>query len=162
MAKTSAGLLLYRRRADVTQVLLVHPGGPFWRNKDAGAWTIPKGERRSPVRTALAAARREFAEELGIGRPATARSCRCPPVRQKGGKTVLAWALAGDLDADAVRSNTFQMEWPPRSGKTATFPEVDRAAWFDLATAGTKLNPAGAVWLSAVVDRLADGSLTIR
>ena len=139
MAKTSSGLLMYRLRDGTPEVLLVHPGGPFWRNKDAGAWTIPKGEV-ADGEDLLAAAKREFEEELGVRlggdfRPLT-------PVKQKGGKTVHAWAFAGDLDVTAVRSNNFTMEWPPRSGKQAEFPEVDRAAFFDVNTAKAKINAA--------------------
>ncbi len=150
MAKTSAGLLLYRTRDRQTQVLLVHPGGPFWRNKDAGVWSIPKGEV-ADGEDPLTAARREFAEETGG--TAAGPFEPLPPVKQKGGKTVLAWAVAGDLDAAAVRSNTFTMEWPPRSGKRAEFPEVDRAEWFDLPTAAVKLIPAQAPLLAALADR---------
>lgn len=148
MAKTSAGLLMHRVREGATEVLLVHPGGPFWRKKDEGAWTIPKGEVEAGEEP-LATARREFAEELG--HPAgDGPFTPLPPVKQKGGKTVLAWGVAGDLDASAIRSNTFTIEWPPRSGKQAEFPEVDRAAWFDLATARVKINSAQAVWLDAL------------
>jgi predicted NUDIX family NTP pyrophosphohydrolase len=144
MPKTSAGLALYRRRAGVTEVLLVHPGGPLWRNRDAGAWSIPKGEV-ADGEDLLAAAQREFAEELGSAPDGP--FLHLTPVKQKGGKTVHAWAVAGDLDAAAIRSNTFELEWPPRSGKRVAFPEVDRAGWFDLPTARTKINPAQAALL---------------
>ena len=140
MAKTSAGLLVHRIRDGRVEVLLVHPGGPFWKNKDDGVWSIPKGEVEDGE-DPLAAARREFAEETGSSTPG-GPFVPLPAVKQKGGKTVLAWAVAGDLDVTTVRSNTFTMEWPPRSGKTAEFPEVDRAAWFDLPTAAIKLIPA--------------------
>lgn len=125
--KTSAGILLYRRRAGELEVLLAHPGGPFWAKRDLGAWTIPKGEIGAGEEP-LAAARREFAEETGVvpGESAMALD----PIRQKGGKVVHAWAIEGDCDANAITSNAFSMEWPPRSGKTAEFPEIDRAAWF--------------------------------
>jgi len=125
--KRSAGILLYRRGSQGPEVLLVHPGGPFWKNRDAGAWTIPKGEI-AEGEDAFAAALRELHEETGIEPqgPATALT----PLRQKGGKWVHAWAVEGDCDAGAIRSNTFSMEWPPRSGRQAEFPEVDRAAWF--------------------------------
>jgi predicted NUDIX family NTP pyrophosphohydrolase len=139
MPPTSAGLLMYRRRPDGTQVLLVHPGGPFWRNKDDGAWTIPKGEVAAGEQP-LAAAVREFAEETGFA-PAGDFS-PLAPVRQKGGKLVHAWAVEQDLDPAAIRSNTFQIEWPPRSGKRAEFPEIDRAEFFDLDRARLKINPA--------------------
>ena len=145
MAKTSAGLLVYRIRDGRTEVLLVHPGGPFWKNKDDGAWSIPKGEVEGDE-DPLAAARREFAEELGM--PAGDGPFRpLPAVKQKGGKTVLAWAVAGDLDAAGIRSNTFTVEWPPRSGRQVEFAEVDRAAWFDLWAARAKINSAQAALL---------------
>lgn len=147
MAKVSAGLLMYRCRDGVRQVLLVHPGGPFWAKKDAGAWTIPKGEVE-PGEDPLATARREFAEELGTA--ADGPAVAIGSVKQAGGKTVHAWTVAGDLDAAAVVSNTFEMEWPPRSGKRATFPEVDRAAWFDLDAAAAKINPAQRAFLERV------------
>jgi predicted NUDIX family NTP pyrophosphohydrolase len=136
MAKISAGLLLYRRREAGIEVLLVHPGGPFWAKKDAGAWSIPKGEAAAGE-DLLAAARREFHEETGLGVAGDFRAL--DPVRQAGGKHVHAWALEADCDADAIRSNTFEMEWPPSSGRTQAFPEVDRAAWLDLSTARVKL-----------------------
>ncbi|HVX86843.1 MAG TPA: NUDIX domain-containing protein [Phycisphaerae bacterium] len=152
MARESAGILLYRRRAPAAEggleVLLVHPGGPFWKNKDAGAWTIPKGEVAAGE-DGRACAVREFAEELGVTLEASAKGDlrELPAVKQKGGKVVRAWACAGDLDAGGVRSNTFRLEWPPRSGKFAEFPEVDRAAWFALAEAREKINPAQTPWL---------------
>lgn len=147
----SAGIFLYRRRHDgEIEALLVHPGGPLWARRDAGAWSIPKGEI-DPGEDELAAARREFAEELGSPPPA-GEPADLGEVRLKSGKRVRAWALEGDLDAAAIVSNTFEMQWPPRSGRTAAFPEVDRAAWFELAVAREKLNPAQA----AFVDRLAD------
>ena len=148
MGKTSAGLLMYRIRGGRTEVLLAHPGGPFWKNKDAGAWSIPKGEV-ADGEDPLAAARREFVEELGTS-AGDGPFAPLPPVKQRGGKTVLAWACAGDLDAAVIRSNSFTMEWPPRSGKQVEFPEIDRAEWFDLPTAATKINPAQAALLAAV------------
>jgi predicted NUDIX family NTP pyrophosphohydrolase len=120
-------------------VLLVHPGGPEWKKRDAGAWTIPKGEFSSDEEP-LAAARREFREETGA--EVEGRFLPLQPVRQKAGKLVHAWAVEGDLDAEAVRSNTFEIEWPPRSGQRATFPEVDRAAWFSVEEAHQRINPA--------------------
>ena len=125
--KRSAGILLYRHGSRGLEVLLVHPGGPFWKNRDAGAWTIPKGEI-AEGEDPFAAARREFLEETGV-RP-QGEATPLAPLRQKGGKWVHAWAIEGDCDAGAIRSNTFSMEWPPRSGRQAEFPEVDRAAWF--------------------------------
>ena len=135
-ARLSAGVLLYRRRAGVVEVLLVHPGGPFWRRKDDGAWSLPKGEFGEDE-LAETAARREFREETGHDAPASLVALA--PVRQAGGKIVHPFAAEGDLDPASVRSNTFTMEWPPRSRGMQTFPEVDRAAWFDLATAATKI-----------------------
>jgi predicted NUDIX family NTP pyrophosphohydrolase len=129
-------------------VLLVHPGGPFWARRDAGAWSIPKGEFEEGD-DPRACALREFEEETGTALP-PGELVELGSVRQKGGKTVSAWAAEGDLDADSVRSNTFTMEWPPRSGRTAEFPEIDRAAWFDLETAREKLVPAQA----ELLDRL--------
>lgn len=145
--KESAGILLYRRTGGRLEVLLVHPGGPFWRNRDAGAWTIPKGEI-DPGEDALACARRELREEIGLAfdGPATP----LPPVKQKGGKLVRAWAAEGDFDPAALTSVPFEIEWPPRSGRRASFPEVDRAAWFDLETARGKINAAQAAWLDAL------------
>jgi predicted NUDIX family NTP pyrophosphohydrolase len=141
MSRTSAGLLIFRRLGSGLEVLLVHPGGPFWRNKDEGAWSIPKGEA-DDAEDLLATARREFHEETGF--QPDGQFLPLSPVRQKSGKTVHAWALQADLDTAAIRSNTFTMEWPPKSGKKAEFPEVDRAAFFDPQTARQKINPAQA------------------
>jgi predicted NUDIX family NTP pyrophosphohydrolase len=146
VAKRSAGILLYR---DGPEVLLVHPGGPFWASKDAGAWSIPKGEH-DDAEDAQACALREFAEETGSA-PAPGELTDLGTVRQKSGKVVQAWALAGDLDADAIRSNTFELEWPPRSGRRQTFPEVDRAAWFPLEEARARINPAQAAFLDRLL-----------
>jgi len=136
-ARRSAGLLLYRRVRPM-EVLLVHPGGPFWAKRDDGAWSIPKGELDAEE-DPLAAALREFAEELGS--PPTTRGVpvALQPVRQAGGKLVIAWAQEGDFDVAHLFSNTFELEWPPRSGRRHLFPEVDRAAWFTLADARVKL-----------------------
>jgi predicted NUDIX family NTP pyrophosphohydrolase len=138
MAKRSAGILMYRRRDGELQVLLGHPGGPFWAKKDAGAWSIPKGEI-DEGEDPLAAAKREFAEETGL-RP-DGELVALTPIRQKGGKLVLAWAIEGDCDAWAIESNVFSMEWPPKSGKMAEFPEIDRAEWFSLDEARRRINP---------------------
>jgi predicted NUDIX family NTP pyrophosphohydrolase len=146
----SAGLLLYRRGAGGLEVLLVHPGGPFWARRDHGAWSIPKGEY-DDGEAPQAAARREFAEELGTP-PPDGEARDLGEVRQRAGKLVRAWALAGDLDAERITSNTFEIEWPPRSGQTREFPEVDRAQWFELAEARRRINPAQAGFL----DRLAE------
>jgi len=139
MAKISAGLLLYRIRNGALEFLLVHPGGPFWKNKDAGAWTIPKGEIAEGEEP-LAAAIREFEEELGL-KP-NGPFVELTPIKQRGGKLVHAWALEGDFEPSEIKSNTFKMEWPPRSGQQAEFPEVDRAEFFGLEDAKAKINPA--------------------
>jgi len=130
---------MYRFRGNQVEFLLVHPGGPFWRNKNEGAWTIPKGEVEQSEE-ALATAKREFEEELGA-KP-VGPFIELAPVRQKGGKIIHAWAFEGELDPLGIRSNVFSMEWPPRSGRLQEFPEVDRAAWFDLQTAKSKINLA--------------------
>lgn len=139
--KRSAGILLFHRRGAGPEVLLVHPGGPFWKNRDLGAWTIPKGEI-AEGEDALAAARRELEEETGV--LAANAAIELTPRRQAGGKLVLAWAVEGDCDAAAIRSNTFILEWPPRSGRQAEFPEVDRAQWFALGEARRRILPAQA------------------
>ncbi|HEY0273526.1 MAG TPA: NUDIX domain-containing protein [Chitinophaga sp.] len=152
MSKQSAGILLYRYQQHLLEVLLVHPGGPFWARKDLGAWTIPKGEH-DPAEPPLAAALREFEEETGHTLPGPFLALT--PIRQKAGKTVQAWATAGNLDAGAIRSNTFTIEWPPRSGKESTFPEIDKAAWFDLPTARARILPAQAALLDELEKLLA-------
>jgi predicted NUDIX family NTP pyrophosphohydrolase len=139
MTRTSAGLLLYRRRGGALEVFLVHPGGPFWARKDAGAWSIPKGEI-DQAEEPLAVAKREFTEETGFR--AEGDFHPLAPITQAGGKTVQAWAVEGDCDPANLRSNVFSIEWPPRSGRQKTFPEVDRAAWFPLDVAREKINPA--------------------
>jgi predicted NUDIX family NTP pyrophosphohydrolase len=147
-AKVSAGIMLHRRG----EVLLVHPGGPFWAKKDHGAWSIPKGELEEgeePRARALI----EFAEETGTDLDGVELR-ELGEVRLKSGKRVIGYAAEGDLDAGAIVSNTFEMEWPPRSGRRQVFPEVDRAAWFDLAEARLRINPAQAAFL----DRLQDTS----
>jgi predicted NUDIX family NTP pyrophosphohydrolase len=148
MLKESAGVLLYRRRNGALEVLLVHPGGPYWAKKDAGAWTIPKGEI-APGEAPLDAAQREFREETGHAIAGPFRPLQ--PVRQSGRKIVHAWAVEGDLDAASVRSNSFEIEWPPRSGRRRSFPEIDRAHWFGMDEARRKINPAQA----ALLDELA-------
>lgn len=151
MPLTSAGILLYRRRGSGIEVLLIHPGGPFWRNKDAGAWMIPKGlveEGEEP----LACAVREFEEELGVKPQGEPRPlCR---VRQKSGKWVEAFALEGDLDAEQIVSNSFRLEYPPKSGQYRDFPEVDAAAWYDLGEAREKILPSQAPILDALEAQL--------
>jgi predicted NUDIX family NTP pyrophosphohydrolase len=148
----SAGLLLHRAGAEGVEVLLAHMGGPFWARKDDGAWSIPKGEYADDE-DPLHAARREFAEELGAPAP-DGRALELGEVRQSGGKRVVAWAVEGDLDVSAIVSNTFELEWPPRSGRLQSFPEVDRAAWFDLATARRKLVQGQVALLDALAERL--------
>jgi predicted NUDIX family NTP pyrophosphohydrolase len=139
MPKKSAGLLVYRHSANQSglEVLLVHPGGPFWRNKDQGAWTIPKGEFDDDE-DPLAAAKREFKEETGSPSP-SGQPIQLTPIRQKGGKVVHAWAIEGDFDPATLKSNWFEMEWPPRSGKVERFPEIDRAEWFTTEVATGKI-----------------------
>jgi len=135
----SAGIVLHRGGGDALEVLLVHPGGPAWSKRDLGAWSIPKGEYADDE-DPLAAARREFEEELGSA-PPVAEAEDLGEIRQRSGKRVHAWAIAGDLDAGAVISNTFPFEWPPRSGRMIEIPEVDRAEWFGLDAAREKINP---------------------
>jgi len=139
-ARLSAGILLFREREGRLEVLLGHPGGPFFTKKDEGSWTVLKGET-DPGEDLQAVARREFAEETG-SQPPEGTMLELGEIRQKGGKTVVAWALAGDLDPATARSNTFEMEWPPRSGRRRAFPEIDRVDWFDLEAARRKILPA--------------------
>jgi predicted NUDIX family NTP pyrophosphohydrolase len=148
----SAGILLYRIRDGEPEVLIVHPGGPFWARKDAGAWSIPKGEHDDDE-DPRACALREFEEETGTRPPAEALA-DLGTARLKSGKLVAAWAVEGDLDAAAITSNTFELEWPPRSGRTQTFPEVDRAGWFGLDAAREKLNPAQGAFLDRLRELL--------
>jgi predicted NUDIX family NTP pyrophosphohydrolase len=150
-SRRSAGLLLYRGRGEDLEVLLVHPGGPMWSSRDAGAWSVPKGEYLEGE-DPLSAARREFEEELGTPLP-EADAADLGEIRQKSGKRVRAWALAGDLDTTQIHSNTFMFQWPPRSGKMIEIPEVDRAEWFTLPTAREKIN-SGQVPLLDRLERL--------
>jgi predicted NUDIX family NTP pyrophosphohydrolase len=147
--KRSAGLLVWRRSSGGIEVLLVHPGGPLWAKKDEGAWSIPKGEIDDAGEEPIDVAMREFREELG-SEPPTSDPRALGEIRQSGGKLVTAWAVEGDLDLAAIESNTFEMEWPPRSGARRSFPEVDRAGWFTLDEARVKLLASQAVF----VDRL--------
>jgi predicted NUDIX family NTP pyrophosphohydrolase len=149
MAAQSAGILMYHRLGGELRVLLVHPGGPYWRNKDLGAWSIPKGEYGADEEPETAA-RREFAEELG--HQADGALQPLGEIRQRGGKRVVAFALEGDLDVDAIRSNEFQLEWPPGSGRIQSYPEVDRAAWLSLPVAAEKMLASQLLFL----DRLAE------
>ena len=144
MAKTSAGLLVYRRRDGALEVLLVHPGGPFWARRDLGAWSIPKGEI-GVAEQPLDAAQREFQEETGF--TVAGEFLPLPAIRQPGGKVVLAWAVEGDCDPAQLRSNTLPLEWPPRSGRMQEFPEIDRAAWFGMDEARRRILPGQAGFL---------------
>jgi predicted NUDIX family NTP pyrophosphohydrolase len=152
MSTQSAGILLYRRGEEGREVLLVHPGGAYWTKKDLGAWSIPKGEYEEGE-DPRACALREFEEELGVP-PPDGDLAELGPTRQAGGKLVTAWAVEGDVDAGSVRSNTFTLEWPPRSGVMREFPEVDRAQWFSLDDARRRINPAQAVFLDMLEDLL--------
>jgi predicted NUDIX family NTP pyrophosphohydrolase len=151
MAKQSAGVLLYRMPNNELQVFLVHPGGPYFVKKDDGAWSIPKGEFTDDEDPQVAA-RREFEEETG--QPVTGNFIKLSPIKQKSGKTVYAWAVEGDIDHTQIISNLFEMEWPPRSGKKASFPEIDRAGWFDIETAKTKIIPGQAALLDELITLL--------
>jgi predicted NUDIX family NTP pyrophosphohydrolase len=150
VARTSAGLLLFRRTSAGVEVLLVHPGGPLWGKKDEGAWSIPKGEI-DDGEDPLAAARREFEEELGS--PVSGEFIALAPIRQASGKVVHAWAVEGDFDPATLTSGTFNMEWPPRSGHRQEFPEVDRAEWFTIEHAKRKINKAQIALLDQVSSR---------
>jgi predicted NUDIX family NTP pyrophosphohydrolase len=178
VTRQSAGILLYRQNPapannphdparsstspdretpalPAPEVFLVHPGGPFWKNKDAGTWTIPKGEFLN-AEPALDAAIREFREETGVHLKGHFKPLS--PIRQKGGKRVYAWALAGDLDPAQLVSNTFDLEWPPKSGQMKTFPEVDRGAWYTLDAARTIINPAQIAFLDELIDLIKTGA----
>jgi predicted NUDIX family NTP pyrophosphohydrolase len=160
--RQSAGILLFRRPVDgasAFEVLLAHPGGPFFTKRDEGHWSIPKGEPDEGESDLLEVARREFAEEVGSEPPATGANGE-PPIElgtivQKGGKLVHAWAIEGELDADAAASNTFEMEWPPRSGRRQVFPEIDRVAWFAPDEARRRLKPTQIPFVDRLLDALA-------
>ena len=154
MSKKSAGLLLFRETAAGLEVLLVHPGGPFWAKKDDGSWSIPKGEFEDGEEP-LAAAKREFEEEMGV--PATGEFMPLKPLKQPSGKLVFAWAVRSDFDPSSLRSNTFSMEWPPKSGRHQEFPEVDKAAWFDVETARQKILKGQAPFLDQLLVKLQNG-----
>jgi predicted NUDIX family NTP pyrophosphohydrolase len=149
--KHSAGILLYRIHAGALEVFLVHPGGPFWAKKDTGAWSIPKGEFEEDA-DPLEAARREFFEETGS--PVDGPFVALKPLKQGSGKVVHAWAVEGDIDAASIKSNTFSMEWPPRSGRQQEFPEVDRGEWFAIAAARAKLSAGQTAFLDELSDKL--------
>jgi predicted NUDIX family NTP pyrophosphohydrolase len=151
MSQHSAGILLYRYRDGELQVLLVHPGGPFWAKKDLGAWSIPKGLLEGDE-APLAAAKREFQEETGFA--VDGRFLELGELRQTSGKIIHAWALQDDVDEGRIRGNTFTLEWPPHSGKIQSFPEVDRGEWFNLATAREKIHKGQAAFLDRLVAEL--------
>ena len=151
MRKPSAGLLTYRRRRGELEFLLVHPGGPYWEHRDDASWSIPKGEYE-PAEQPLDAACREFLEETGF--EAQGSFTPLTPIKQPNGKVVSAWAVEGDFDAEAVRSNTFTMEWPPRSGTQMEFPEVDRGAWFGVNEARRKIFPAQVAFVDELLGLL--------
>lgn len=159
MAKKSAGLLMYRRRQGDLEVFLVHPGGPFWAKKDEGAWSIPKGEY-TPGEEPFEVAKREFQEETGF--QAGGDFIPLTPRKQPSGKIISAWALEGDCDAASVKSNTFSMEWPPRSGKQQEFPEVDRAGWFTIPAAKEKILKGQVSFLDELSEILEEGEREFR
>ena len=151
MAKRSAGILLYRTNNTHTEFFLVHPGGPFWQKKDEGAWTIPKGEF-DDAEDGLAAAQREFEEETGV--KLSGKFTPLTTVKQKAGKTIHAWAAEGNLDPSTLVSNTFSLEWPPKSGKWKEYPEVDKGEWFNEQVARIKINPAQLGLIEEVLQRV--------
>jgi predicted NUDIX family NTP pyrophosphohydrolase len=149
--KQSAGILLYRKTVNSLQFFLVHPGGPFFKNKDAGAWSIPKGEF-SDDEEPLAAAKREFEEETS--QPVNGEFIPLGSVKLKSGKTVYGWAVEGDIDHETIISNTVEIDWPPRSGKKITIPEIDRAGWFNATAAKLNINPAQAAFIDRLIEQL--------
>lgn len=151
MGKQSAGILLYRSKNKHLEFFLVHPGGPFWQKKDVGAWTIPKGEFTDKEK-ALEAAKREFEEETGVA--LSGDFVELPPVKQKAGKLIYAWAVEGDIDASSISSNSFSLEWPPKSGRWKEFPEVDKAEWFKEDEAKEKINPAQTSLIDELLQKL--------
>lgn len=152
MAKQSAGLLLYKSTSKGAEVLLVHPGGPFWAKKDKGAWSIPKGEYEEDENP-FAAAKREFAEETGQPAP-EGGYIDLGEFKRKDGKTIKAWALESDFDASGLKSNTFEMEWPPKSGKKQEFLEVDKAAWVSLGSAPEKMHKGQSIFIERLAEHL--------
>jgi predicted NUDIX family NTP pyrophosphohydrolase len=149
--KKSAGILLYRLNGKAPEFFLVHPGGPFWKNKDAGAWSIPKGEF-TEEEDPLEAAKREFEEETGM--KCTGKFIALDAIKQKSGKLVMAWALEKDIDPALIKSNIFKLEWPPKSGKMLDVPEIDKGGWFDLNEAKQKINPSQAAFLDQLISKL--------
>ena len=150
-SKRSAGIVLYRRRLGAIEILLVHPGGPYWEHRDDAAWSIPKGEYEVDEEP-LAAARREFEEETGI--PATGNFIELGELRQPGGKVVSAWAFEGDCDPKDLRSNTFTLEWPPKSGRQMEFPEVDRGSWYSVEEARRRLTPGQIIFVDRLLQKV--------
>ena len=151
MSQKSAGILLYRIQKGSIEVFLVHPGGPYWSKKDEGAWSIPKGEFNENEEP-LAAAKREFEEETG--RKISGEFIQLKPVKQKGGKMVYAWAVEGDIDPEKIKSNSFEIEWPPRSGKMKSFPEIDKAAWFHQGDAQKKIIEAQSAFIKELESKI--------
>jgi predicted NUDIX family NTP pyrophosphohydrolase len=151
MKKKSAGILLYRLKNKFLEVFLVHPGGPFWAKKDIGSWSIPKGEFTEDE-IPLDAAKREFREELGID--CTGEFIPLTPIKQKSGKIVYAWASEGDIDPNQIKSNTFEMEWPPKSGKKQEFPEIDKGEWFNVSDAKKKIIPSQSGLIDELISKL--------
>jgi predicted NUDIX family NTP pyrophosphohydrolase len=151
MPNQSAGILLYRKKNNRIELFLVHPGGPFWQKKDIGVWTIPKGEF-ADNEEAFEAAKREFEEETGIS--LSGNFIELTPVKQKAGKLIYAWALEGDVDAANISSNSFKIEWPPKSGRYKEFPEVDKAEWLSEEQAKEKINPAQARLVDELLQKL--------
>lgn len=149
--KKSAGILPFRVRRNTPEVLLAHPGGPFWKNKDLGAWSIVKGEYNTDEEP-LSAAKREWEEETGI--KLSGKFVALKPIKQKSGKEIIAWAVEADIDPLQIKSNTFDIEWPPRSGKKQSFPEIDRAGWFGIKEAKEKINPAQAALIEELMEIL--------
>jgi predicted NUDIX family NTP pyrophosphohydrolase len=159
--RTSAGILLYRRSGGPDgrlEILLAHPGGPFFVNRDLGDWTIPKGEPNGSTEPLEAVARREFEEETGMTIDPTAPTIPLGSIVQKGGKVVHAWGVEGDMNADEARSNEFEMEWPPRSGRRERFPEIDRVAWFDPDEARRRVKPTQISLIDRLEAALGDGA----
>jgi predicted NUDIX family NTP pyrophosphohydrolase len=149
--KQSAGILLYRQKNNHSEVFLVHPGGPFWARKDLHSWSIPKGEFNEDE-FPLDAAKREFEEETGF--PLTGQTTELTPIKQKGGKLVICFACEGDIEPKSIHSNTFEMEWPPKSGKKQSFPEIDKGEWFDLTEARIKINESQVPLIAVLEDIL--------
>src|SRR6478736_4184719 len=152
--KKSAGIILYRKRNGFLEIFLIHPGGPFWKNKDDGAWSIPKGEL-DENEDPLKAAQREFKEETGIS--INGVFCELTPIKQKSGKFVYAWALEKDIDIPNISSNYFEIEWPPKSKQLKQFPEVDKGEWFNTASAKQKINPSQVAFIEELMQKVGDG-----